>query len=253
MEGTPTVSPPPPVLEAWSVADAQPLAGGQAEAFRAGDLVLKPVTETAPAEWLADALDGVGAPSDLRVTRPVRSRAGAWVVHGWCAWKWLDGEHRAGRWDEVLEVAARFHGAVAGVAWSPAMEASHRWAVADRVAWGEQDAELPPSVRPVLARCRPVELPRQLVHGDLGGNVLFDDDLPPAIIDVSPFWRPTGYAEAIVVADAVAWGGAPDEVVERLLRRQGDQLLLRALIFRVVSDLGGAAAYQPVIDLVLDA
>jgi hypothetical protein len=25
------------------------------------------------------------------------------------------------------------------------------------------------------------------------------------VIDVSPFWRPPGYADAIVVADAVAW------------------------------------------------
>jgi len=98
-----------------------------------------------------------------------------------------------------------------------------------------------------------VDLPRQLVHGDLGGNVLFRDVLPPAVIDVSPFWRPVGYADAVVVADAVAWGGGGDELVERLLRDQGEQLLLRAILFRVAADHSEAEAYQRVIGLLLAA
>jgi hypothetical protein len=92
----------------------------------------------------------------------------------------------------------------------------------------------------------------QLIHGDLGGNVLFHHALPPAVIDVSPYWRPAAYAAAIVVADAVAWGGAEDDLVERLLRQQGDQLLLRAVLFRVATDPREAEAYRPVISL-LDA
>jgi hypothetical protein len=66
---------------------------------------------------------------------------------------------------------------------------------------------------------------------------------------VSPFWRPVAYADAIVVADAVAWCGADDEVVERLLRDQGEQLLLRAVLFRVVVDPSEVEAYQRVIAL----
>jgi hypothetical protein len=38
--------------------------------------------------------------------------------------------------------------------------------------------------------------------------VLFHDGLPPAIIDFTPYWRPVGYASAIVVADALVWEGA---------------------------------------------
>ncbi|MCU1483609.1 MAG: aminoglycoside phosphotransferase [Actinomycetia bacterium] len=247
------VTPPPSVLDAWAVTDAQPLAGGQGEAFRAGSLVLKPAGEPVPAEWLAATLDGLAVADDLRVVRPVRSMAGRWVVDGWAAWRWLGGEHGPGRWDDVLDVSARFHRAVADVPWSSAMVASHRWAVADRVAWGELDAALPEQVQPLLERRRPVDLPRQLVHGDLGGNVLFHDVLPPAVIDVSPFWRPVGYADAVVVADAVAWGGGGDELVERLLRDQGEQLLLRALLFRVAVDDREAEAYQRVTGLLLEA
>jgi len=66
------------------------------------------------------------------------------------------------------------------------------------------------------------------------------------VIDVSPFWRPPGYADAIVVADAVAWQCAGDELVEQLLRRQGEQLRLRAVLFRVAVDPREAAAYRAV-------
>jgi len=77
----------------------------------------------------------------------------------------------------------------------------------------------------------------QLVHGDLTGNVLFDDDLPPLVIDVSPYWRPPAFASAIVVADAVAFEGADSHIVEPLLDDPDfAQCLLRALIYRIVTD-----------------
>jgi uncharacterized protein (TIGR02569 family) len=241
--------PPQSVLEAWGLADPQPLAGGQGEAFRAGPLVLKPSGEPEQAVWLANALDGLDTDTAVRVVRPVRARTGRWVVDGWAAWRWLDGWHEPGRWDEVLDVSERFHRTVAGIPWSPAVAASHRWARGDRVAWGELGAELPEAVRPLLDRRCPIDLPCQVIHGDLAMNVLFHDSLPPAVIDVSPFWRPPGYADAILVADAVAWHGAGDELVERLLHRQGDQLLLRAVLFRLAVDRRETAAYQRVIAL----
>ena len=249
MSEKPEVAPPRSVLEAWAVTDAKPLAGGQGQAFRAGSLVLKPVDQPELAAWLAEALQGVDAGNDLRIVRPVRSVNGRWVVDGWAAWQWMDGDHRPGMWDEVLEVSERLHRAVAGIRWSPTMVASHRWAVADRVAWGEDDAELPERVRHLLARRVAVDLTCQVVHGDLGGNVLFSDSHPPAVIDVSPFWRPAAYADAIVVADAVAWGDAGEDLVERLLRRQGEQLLVRAVLFRVAVDHREVEAYQRVIAL----
>ncbi|MFN8041235.1 MAG: hypothetical protein U0Q07_18610 [Acidimicrobiales bacterium] len=229
--------------------ELEQLVGGQGEALRAGPLVLKPVADPAQATWLAELLDRLDVGPGLRVVRPVRASTGSWVVDGWSAWRWLDGEHRRRMWDEVLEVSGRFHQAVADVAWSPVLVASHRWAVADRVAWGEADAVLPESVQGLLARRMPVDLAPQLIHADLGGNVLFDDVLAPAVIDVSPYWRPAGYADAIVVADAVAWEGAGDDLVERLLLRQGEQLLLRAVLFRVAVDHREAEAHQRVVAL----
>ena len=61
--------------------------------------------------------------------------------------------------------------------------------------------------------------PPQVIHGDIGGNVLFADasGLPPAVIDVSPYYRPRSFADAVLVADAVAWDDAPLTFAERFL------------------------------------
>ena len=61
--------------------------------------------------------------------------------------------------------------------------------------------------------------------------------LPPAIIDFSPYWRPTAYASAIVVADAFVWEGAGSQILEAVSHiNDFGQYLIRALIFRVMTD-----------------
>ena len=119
------------------------------------------------------------------------------------------------------------------------MDDSHPWAIGDRYAWGEQSLDVPTVLAESAARLcawrRPVDLPEQFVHGDLLHNVLFHDTLPPAVIDVSPCWRPARYAEAIVVADAIGWDGAPAEAIDTLADDEGLQLLVRATLFRLAS------------------
>jgi hypothetical protein len=76
-----------------------------------------------------------------------------------------------------------------------------------------------------------------VIHGDLTGNVLFAEPLPPAIIDLAVYWRPPGYATAIVVADAIAWEGATAGNLREATSAPGfGQLLARALLFRIVTD-----------------
>ena len=75
------------------------------------------------------------------------------------------------------------------------------------------------------------------MHGDLTGNVLFEDGLPPAVIDFSPYWRPTGFASAVVVGDALLWEGADESLLTAVAHVDDfPQFLLRALIFRAVVD-----------------
>jgi hypothetical protein len=75
-----------------------------------------------------------------------------------------------------------------------------------------------------------------VIHGDLTGNVLLAEDLPPGIIDFSPYYGPVGYAAAVIVVDAIVWFGAPfvlSELIEPADRR--NDLLARTLIFRLVA------------------
>ena len=229
--------PPPEVLDAWGVPDVTQLSGGQGTAFGTERLVLKPVGDQQEAEWLARTLHALPRCSSLRIVRPVPARDNAWVVAGWSAWERLIGTEAPERWRDALEVSDRFHSLVTDVAWSDAIGRHHPWALGDAFAWAERELAVPAvlhaAVSELVQRRAPVDLPRQLVHGDIRGNILFDEALPPAVIDLSPYWRPRRYADAILVVDSMAWHGAGDDALETFADPIGIQMLLRALLFRL--------------------
>ena len=238
------------VLAAFGVpGPARPLAGGQGESLRAGHLVLKPARDPSEAEGVGEILEGIRE-RGFRLGRPVRAIDGRWVVEGWAATRFVAGAWTpAGRWAEVVAACRAFTGALAGCR-RPAFLAgrTHRWAFADAVAWGE--AELAPlePVAPLLTRLlalrRPVDAPSQLMHGDLAGNLLLAEGLPPAVIDMSPYWRPAVFAEAVLAVDGLVWDGAPPESV---LGQTPDfaQAFVRALIFRLVAQEQAARTEGP--------
>jgi uncharacterized protein (TIGR02569 family) len=232
--------PPPAVLAAFGVdGPARRLPGGQGTSWRAGDLVLKPDTGEVHGR-LAEALADV-VPDGFRLARPVRTLDGAWVRDGWVATRWVDGTapdpSAPSTWQRIVETGRAFHRAVAHVDRPGFLEARQDWwAVADRIAWEERPVELHPRLAEVARRLRPAltELgPSQLVHGDLTNNVLFVDGLPPAVIDISPYWRPPAYAEGVVVADALCWHGAPASLLE--LAGVPVPAVARALLFRIAT------------------
>lgn len=150
------------------------------------------------------------------------------------------GHHQPGRWAQIVAAGAELHAALADVP-APIWLAGRDdvWAIGDRVAWGELPADRYPGVKhlpELVAALRPVTGRAQVIHGDLTGNVLFHDELPPLVIDLSPYWRPTQFAAAVVAADAVVFEGTGPEVLGVLGHPDGDQYLLRALIFRTVTD-----------------
>jgi uncharacterized protein (TIGR02569 family) len=239
------VRPPAEVLAAFGVsARPERLSGGQGNAWRAGDVVFKPLDMPIDAlRWQAEVLGSV-EPDGFRVAAPMRSQEGELVVDGWTAWPMLAGTH-ARRWADIAAVGQRFHRALAGVE-RPAAVLDARtdgWARADRIAWGEQpagDFARVPEVAHLLTIRTAVGAPSQLIHGDLSGNVLFADGLPPAVIDVSPYWRPSAYASAIVVVDAVLWYEAELALLSTVAADA--QLLVRALLFRLLASRDVAAA-----------
>jgi uncharacterized protein (TIGR02569 family) len=272
---SPGPPPPPEVLAAFG-ADGDPVrfAGGQGTTWRAGTVVLKRVDFLPETLWRAEVLDALPDHPAFRLARPVRTTTGDWTAHpagagdsvgppagddrpAWEATRFVEGEPDPGRPDEVIEAGHAFHDAVASLERPAFLDQRHNpWTDADRIAWSElpTPAWTDPSetrhlaapadlLRALLQARRPVELPAQAVHGDLAGNVLFADGLPPAVIDWPLYWRPTSWAAAVVVVDAVTWHGAGPDLADRQSHRpEWRQMMIRALIYRILTDPRAPAA-----------
>ncbi len=237
----PAIHPPLEVLHAFGVGDipARPLPGGRGTTWVAGDVVMKPGGGPVH-EWLATAMADVVS-DGFRLAPPLPTSDGEWVCEGWVAWRRLDGAHpdlsMTSSCAEVIEAGRAFHRAVAHLARPDCVDArTDWWALADRAAWGERSVRIVPEFADVLPRLHagltPLGRP-QVVHGDLTTNVLVAPGFPPAVLDISPYWRPTPYAEGIVLADALCWHDAPAEVLE--LTRVSVGAVARALLFRMAT------------------
>jgi uncharacterized protein (TIGR02569 family) len=233
------------VLEAFAV-DGRPLAldGGEGVSFRVGDVVLKRVHDQAETEWTQDLLSRVEQVG-FRLADPIATTAGAWVHDDWCAGRFIDGLRPAApAWDDIADAGLRFADAAERVrdgGGEVLAARTHRWAIADRVAWDEAQVELDPDAVDVMVRLttwlRPGVHGVHFVHADLSGNVFIDPAGVPVVLDVSPYLRPRRWAVAVVVADAVLWNGADLELAESFAASATDRDLLgRALIFRLVAE-----------------
>ena len=267
--------PGPEVLASFGAsADPVSLPGGEGTAWRAGKVVLKPAGDPRVARWTAGlyrdlaplaplAPLAAGRDPGFRVPRPLRAVAeggatGDWVAQdplagAWVAWQWLPGEPASWSgvspfWPSLIAASRAFHAALAGRPAPPWLgRDGSQWTVGDQVAWGERDpgsvlaaapGPLAAQLRSLLAALRPVRLPAQLIHGDLGGNVLFAAGEPPAVIDFSPYWRPAGLALAVAAVDALTWSGADPAILGELADQpELDQLLARAHVGRLVTEI----------------
>lgn len=257
--------PPQDVLDAFA-ADDEPrlLDGGQGETWRVGGIVLKPAGLAAEVRWRASVLDALPDTDRVRLARPVRAASGDWLHEGWEAWHHLPGRTDSTRCDDAVEAGAAFHELLADVPRPDFLAVrDNSWSRGDRVSWDLDAVAEAPALRGLMAARAPVSVGEQLVHGDLLGNVLYEAGLPPAIIDWSPYWRPTSWAAAVAVVDALCWHGADAALVERWAHLPAwPQMLLRALLYRMITDLEAARprsvdwephpAYGPVAALVLD-
>lgn len=245
MSGRPR--PPGDVLVDFGVAGARPvlLSGGEGRSWRADDIVLKPVARMAEADYVATLFASLPESDAVRLPRPVRTASARWVSHGWAAWSWLAGEAGStGRWSDIVEAGVALHAVCKGAA-RPAFlkDRNDVWAVGDRVAWQEQPlliqhTELRAAAMTFAVHLQPCQDPAQLVHGDLTGNVLLADGLPPAVIDMSCYWRPPSWALAVIAADALAWHNAGPEVAALVPGPDPAAMLARAALYRLVtSDL----------------
>jgi uncharacterized protein (TIGR02569 family) len=222
---------------------AQRLAGGQGGAFLVDDIVMKPVDDPAETRWTCDLLTRVRS-DGFRISEPVSTTDGQWVHRGWTATRFIPGlRSLAPQWGDVIEAGVRFCDAAEharrdddGVL----AARTHRWAIADRVVWGEQTLKLHDDAAElfgdIAAEFVDGVYPRHFVHGDLSGNVFVDEHGTPVILDVSPYLRPRRWATAIVVCDALLWHNAGPDLADTFAAQSDRGLLLRALAFRLLAE-----------------
>jgi hypothetical protein len=218
--------------------------------WRSGPIVLKDADER-PELWTALAETAVQArPSAaVRIPRPRRSLAGAWVAQGYVAWDYLEGREEAGRYAEKLRACDAFSEAFASVERPAYFDArDDPWCRADRIAWGEAEAPHDERFAPLLDCLRQclelLDLPSQIIHGDIAGNLVFAEGLPLGVIDLTLYWRPAAFAKAVLIADSLAWEGAdPADFTATLREAEMHQLVLRAALRRIVEQQEQVSAF----------
>jgi len=159
----------------------------------------------------------------VRIARPVRSTDGRFVVAGWKASQWIQGD-LARRVDETVGVALRLADALAGQPTPPEPEGEDPFVLADRRAWEETAPEY-----------RDIDGPVQVGHADLLACTVYHGTQAPAVTDLVPFAapRPHGYTAALVIVDGLIAGAVDDAIVDRFRHLPDiDQLLLRAVAYR---------------------
>lgn len=253
-----TTLPPVHVVAAFGAdnIEAERLPGVSGRVWRYGDIVLRPAGDPAAAAWESGVFESLRI-SGIRVPRPVRSLDGRWVVGGWRSERFLSGRP-APRFADVLAVAFELDLALQNVD-APRFveERTDRYGWLDRLSWDPEtdaggrlgDSELSRMWFEIAAGRTPMNLPRQVIHGDLFGNVLFAGSAPPAVIGFVALARPAGFGAALLVVDAVAWGGAPVSLAAHGRHvPQWGQLLRRACLFRLAMVLTHPRSTQAAAD-----
>ena len=240
------------VLDLFAVPDdVRPVPGGHGYSVVAGDLVLSPGRDAATSAWLNPILAPLAVeldherPRSLRIAMPIPTRDLTWVVDGWGATRFEPNARQCRDLDVLVATGRLLHARLASRVTSPppGIESrTDRWARAAQVAFGESqptgipNALVPMALRIMTALDDTAFGPDQLVHGNLAGNVLLDADGVPLVIDVSAYWRPVLWAEAVTVLSAVVSLGADAAALREWARGERRQAMLRAALFLLLSD-----------------
>ncbi|KAK4156112.1 hypothetical protein C8A00DRAFT_31043 [Chaetomidium leptoderma] len=263
--------PSPSTLLAFGLSGTpRPLSGGRGLCYRIGDVVPRPCDDEAESQWLSQLSRALlrTSPVGYRLANPIPSLASPdiFVVDGWAASSFVPGRVSVAHFPDLFRAARLLHSDLADlVKQKPAAVTGrpfNRFDEADGVTWAEKSladvdkvnkellAQLQPILDQLSGEMRPLpeesaQLKCQLIHMDLLGNVLFEEGRAPGIIDLTFYWRPALYAEAVVVFDGLTWErdiGAKlvdmylqDGEVGKKPREIRVQLLLRALYWRYLT------------------
>ena len=236
----PHTAPPAHVRAAFAVSGAVRYHHGNfGGVWSDGAVVLKSVTNVTETTAMAELFEQLEVPG-VRIPKPLRSLDGAFVVDGWAATTHLDGRRLSGgRWTDRVMASRALCRALEDVPRPTFFDTlDHMWARGARIAWGELDWTPPEQWKAVAADLREaagsVSPPKQLIHGDIAGNILTAPHQPLGVVDFSPTWESALWSECMVVTDGLLWFNAPDDTVDALVDDEAGPMLCRTTLFRLV-------------------
>ena len=198
------------------------LEGGQKTSYRFNDKVLKPFFGDGKIYTpLFDFLYTLDNPN-YRISKPLKSRNGNYIESGYIVTEYLQGHHDDTRVKEQLSVCREFHKDLESYDYRQYITAKDPWSKAMyTIFFDKKKVELIDPIeyafiKDLLEQITFDKDSYQIIHGDFGGNVLFDENLPPCIIDFSPNVAPKEVAEAIMICDLIAWTDNEIDIVHLL-------------------------------------
>jgi len=231
------------------------LPGGEERTYRVGNIVLKHLYKDTLeyslqiSEWFSKIKE-----DGFRIPRPILTIDGKWVTENrWSAWTFLEGNHDYNdHIKKTIDAIIAFHKALKGLPKPKFLEiVDSPYIKADKYAWENIPNQIHSDVKEMVQKLYKVRksvdgLENQLIHGDLNpDNILISDTLPPAIIDIAPYWRPVEFALAVYAYWIGPWRDDKEvlkyfsEVKEfnQMLVRAGIRMLLIMSEFNKINDL----------------
>lgn len=214
--------------------------GGQGKTYKSGNIVIKKIIDEVEGNEMAEIMNGITISEKIRLPKPFKSINGNWIEEGYMAWTYLEGLEAEGKYKEKIEVCDSFNEIFKNVSKPSFIEtANHSWAIADKVVWDEVEMKYEKDFQDIIdtvrAYIKPINLPNQIIHGDIAGNMIFNKENVPGVIDITLYWRPADYVKALFIVHVITWEDA-DIGVYNLVKNapEMEQLVLRATLVKII-------------------
>ena len=191
----------------------EPLIGGQGSSYKFRNVVIKPVWDKALYEFVSPIYNSLKQ-RGYRISKHLKSKNNNFVESGFGATSFEPGFNEKSRLKEKLYISRLFHEDLKKTKIKKLPEPNNPWNLANEIIWNYK--EIPKNTNKkykkyfeeIINKLPKIKDEFQLIHADIGGNILFHKSFDPLIIDFSPVIGPVKYSDSIMICDEIAWDDA---------------------------------------------